>query len=146
MHRRVGKITLDAAFSPLMPLFWRRASPFCKAPLKNSSSKVLSTSTRFNWLISLRSVATPHRGRRDQIDLATCRAAADAHQVPVTIPRCCHRPSIARQPSGGILSDTVPLVSSWPLAVPFPAKCQGRSKTRPVGRRKIRPLPGGQWG
>src|ERR1700731_639556 len=65
---------------------------------------------------------TPHRGRRDQIDLATCTAAADAHQVPVTIPQCCRSSSTARQPSGGILSDTVPLVS-LPLAVPFPAKC-----------------------
>src|SRR3981189_2197063 len=44
------------ASSPLMPLFWRRASTFCKAPLKKSSSNVLSTSTRFNWLISVRSV------------------------------------------------------------------------------------------
>ena len=35
------------AFSALIPLFWRRASTFCKAPLKKSSSNVLSTSTRF---------------------------------------------------------------------------------------------------
>ena len=44
------------AFSPVMPLFWRRASTFCKAPLKRSSSSAFSASTRFNWLISFRSV------------------------------------------------------------------------------------------
>src|SRR4029077_20851402 len=41
---------------------------------------------------------------------------------PVTIPQCCRRSSIARQPSGGILSGTFPLVS-LSLAVPFPAEC-----------------------
>src|ERR1035437_10511569 len=44
------------AFSPLIPLFWRRASTFCKAPLKKSTSIVLSASSRFSWLTSLRSV------------------------------------------------------------------------------------------
>src|SRR6266852_1346452 len=42
-------------FSPVIPLCRRRASTFCKAPLKKSSSSVFSASTRCNWLISLRS-------------------------------------------------------------------------------------------
>ena len=40
----------------------------------------------------------------------------------MTIPQCCRRSSIARQPSGGILSGIFPLVS-LPLAVALPAKC-----------------------
>lgn len=44
------------------------------------------------------------------------------HTAPATIPRFCHRPSIDRQPSGGILSGISPVVSSL-LAVPFRAKC-----------------------
>src|SRR4026209_1880253 len=44
------------AFAPERPLCWRRASTFCKAPLKKSSSKVFSASTRLSWLTSLRKV------------------------------------------------------------------------------------------
>src|SRR6185369_13309127 len=40
------------AFAPEPPLCWRRASIFCKAPLKKSSSSVFSASTRFSWLTS----------------------------------------------------------------------------------------------
>src|SRR5918997_3427329 len=44
------------AFAPEPPLCWRRASTFCKAPLKKSSSKVFSASTRLSSLTSLRKV------------------------------------------------------------------------------------------
>ena len=36
------------AFAPDSPFRWRRASTFCKAPLKKSTSRVLSTSTRLS--------------------------------------------------------------------------------------------------
>jgi hypothetical protein len=36
------------AFAPERPVCWRRASTFCKAPLKKSTSNVLSTSTRLS--------------------------------------------------------------------------------------------------
>jgi NAD(P)-dependent dehydrogenase (short-subunit alcohol dehydrogenase family) len=36
------------AFAPEDPLCWRRASTFCKAPLKKSTSSVLSTSSRWS--------------------------------------------------------------------------------------------------
>src|SRR5260221_6184339 len=36
------------AFTPERPVNWRRASTFCKAPLKKSTSRVLSTSTRLS--------------------------------------------------------------------------------------------------
>jgi hypothetical protein len=62
-----------------------------------------------------------HNGGFGQVNV-TCREAVDAHQVPVTIPQCCRRSSIARQPSDRIFSGTFPLVS-LPLAVPFPAEC-----------------------
>jgi hypothetical protein len=42
---------------PERPLCWRRASTFCKAPLKKSSSMVLSTNTRLSWYTFRRSVA-----------------------------------------------------------------------------------------
>jgi hypothetical protein len=44
------------AFAPESPLCCRRASIFCKAPLKKSSSRVFSASTRLSWLTSLRRV------------------------------------------------------------------------------------------
>src|ERR1044072_6098961 len=44
------------AFPPESSLCWRRASIFCKAPLKKSSSRVFSASTRLSWLTSLRRV------------------------------------------------------------------------------------------
>src|SRR6185295_5649638 len=44
------------AFAPEPSFCWRRASTFCKAPLKKSSSRVLSASTRLSWLTSLRRV------------------------------------------------------------------------------------------
>src|SRR5918995_1405997 len=44
------------AFAPEPSVCWRRASTFCKAPLKKSSSKVFSASTRLSWLTSLRKV------------------------------------------------------------------------------------------
>jgi hypothetical protein len=67
-------------------------------------------------------VATLSSVRRDQIDLVTCREAADAHQVPATSARCCPRHSIARQLSGGIHSGIFPPIY-MPLAVPYPRKC-----------------------
>src|SRR5579871_128367 len=44
------------AFSPELPSLRRRASTFCKAPLKKSASTALSARRRFNWLTSFRSV------------------------------------------------------------------------------------------
>src|SRR5258705_11273415 len=43
-------------FPPEMSLCWRRASSFCKALLKKSTSTVLSASNRFSLLTSLRSL------------------------------------------------------------------------------------------
>src|SRR5438874_13706373 len=42
------------AFAPESLPCWRRASIFCKAHLKKSSSRVFSASTRLSWLTSLR--------------------------------------------------------------------------------------------
>jgi hypothetical protein len=50
-------LNLDVdAFPPLIPLYRRRASTFCKAPLKKSNSSVFSASNRFTRLSSTRSV------------------------------------------------------------------------------------------
>src|SRR5262249_43606991 len=40
--------------SPVSPLFWRRASIFCKAPLKKSTSRAFSASSRFSRWFSFR--------------------------------------------------------------------------------------------
>src|SRR6185369_3511219 len=50
------------AFAPVMSCGWRRASIFCKAPLKKSTSSVLSAKARFSWLTSWRSLASPEFG------------------------------------------------------------------------------------
>jgi hypothetical protein len=42
------------AVSPVSPRFWRRASTFCKAPLKKSTSRVFSAKSCFKRWISLR--------------------------------------------------------------------------------------------
>src|ERR1700740_1885131 len=42
------------AVSPEAPLFRRRASIFCKAPLKKSTSSVFSARSRFRWRTCLR--------------------------------------------------------------------------------------------
>src|SRR5215471_13007816 len=42
------------AVSPEAPLFWRRASIFCKAPLKKSTSSVFSASSRSSLRTCLR--------------------------------------------------------------------------------------------
>src|SRR5260370_41492774 len=42
------------AVSPELPLLWRRASTFCKAPFKKSASSVLSATSRFSWPTFLR--------------------------------------------------------------------------------------------
>src|ERR1051326_2149903 len=44
------------AVAPEPPLCCRRASTFCKAPLKKSNSRLFSASTRLSWLTSLRKV------------------------------------------------------------------------------------------
>src|SRR6185503_19144783 len=54
-HHR-SDLGVDAR-APDLPLCRRRASTLCKAPLKKSTSKTFSASTRFRWLISFRSVA-----------------------------------------------------------------------------------------
>ena len=45
---------LEDPVSPVSPLFWRRASTFCKAPLKKSTSRVFSASSRFSRRFSFR--------------------------------------------------------------------------------------------
>src|SRR5262245_56035998 len=45
---------LEDPISPVSPLFWRRASTFCKAPLKKSTSRVFSASSRFSRRFSFR--------------------------------------------------------------------------------------------
>jgi hypothetical protein len=108
--------------SPLIPFFWRRASTFCKAPLKKSRSAVFSASTRLSWLTSLRSVNSPapvHLPGR--IDRATRIRTTDASPVLSPAPRCSRNVAVARPPCEGIQSDSVSFVS-FQLAVPFPAK------------------------
>src|SRR5215467_12768156 len=55
LHRHhFPDLVIDAVSpEPLLP--WRRASIFCKAPLKKSTSRVLSASTRFRSRTCLRS-------------------------------------------------------------------------------------------
>src|ERR1044072_1961684 len=50
------------AFAPVTSCGWRRASIFCKAPLKKSTSRVFSAKARFSWLTSWRSLASPDCG------------------------------------------------------------------------------------
>src|SRR6185369_3713180 len=50
------------AFAPVTSCGWRRASIFCKAPLKKSTSRVFSAKARFSWLTSCRSLASPEFG------------------------------------------------------------------------------------
>src|ERR1700690_241469 len=48
LHRhQLPDLVVDAV-SPGRVLLWRRASTFCKAPLKKSASSVLSATTRFS--------------------------------------------------------------------------------------------------
>src|SRR3974377_801186 len=54
---------LEDPASPVSPLFWRRASTFCKAPLKKSTSKVFSASRRFSRRFSFRQAAAWVLGR-----------------------------------------------------------------------------------
>jgi hypothetical protein len=51
------------AVSPESPRFWRRASTFCKAPLKKSTSMVFSASNRLSYRISFRWEAACVLGR-----------------------------------------------------------------------------------
>src|SRR5713226_4083109 len=51
LHRHQLPDLVVDAFPPETPLLRRRASTFCKAPLKKSVSSVLSASTRFSWRI-----------------------------------------------------------------------------------------------
>src|ERR1041384_4984528 len=44
------------AFAPVMSCCWRRASIFCKAPLKKSTSRVFSAKARWSLLTSCRSL------------------------------------------------------------------------------------------
>src|SRR5262250_2518634 len=55
LHRHHFLDLVVDAVSPELPLRWRRASTFCKAPLKKSTSTVFSASSRFSWCTSLRS-------------------------------------------------------------------------------------------
>src|ERR671910_2463550 len=57
LHRHHFFDLVVDAFAPDSPLRWRRASTLCKAPLKKSTSRVLSTSTRWSWCTIRRSVA-----------------------------------------------------------------------------------------
>src|SRR4029077_7988080 len=56
LHRHYVPDLVVDAFSPELSFRWRRASTFCKTPLKKSTSSVLSASNRFNWGTSLRGV------------------------------------------------------------------------------------------
>src|SRR6185369_8183599 len=46
------------AFAPVTSCCWRRASIFCKAPLKKSTSRAFSAKARLSWLTSWRSLAS----------------------------------------------------------------------------------------
>jgi hypothetical protein len=48
LHRHHSPDLVVDALAPESPLFWRRASIFCKAPLKKSTSRVVSANTRFS--------------------------------------------------------------------------------------------------
>src|SRR6516162_1525462 len=54
---------LEDPVSPVSPLFWRRASTFCKAPLKKSTSRVFSASSRLSCWFSFRLAAACVLGR-----------------------------------------------------------------------------------
>gem|GEM_PF-6917889 len=56
LQRRLFAALVVDAFAPEPLLCWRRASIFCKVPLKKSSSRVLWASTCLSWLTSLRTV------------------------------------------------------------------------------------------
>ena len=129
MQKHYFSDLLVDAVSPVSPRFWRRASTFCKAPLKKSTSRVFSANSRFSWLTSLRSVDSRGfsgggscRCQQGPVDRVICTTAADERPAPPTALRCSRNASVARPPFDETRSDTVPFVSS-PLAVPFPAKC-----------------------
>src|SRR5215470_2251498 len=58
LHRHHFPDLVVDAVPPEPPLPWRRASILCKAPLKKSTSRVLSASSRFSWRFCLRSSRT----------------------------------------------------------------------------------------
>src|ERR1039458_7905536 len=62
LHRHHFSHLLVDAVPPEPLPFWRRASTFCKAPLKKSASSVFSASTRFKSRTSLRSSRTAEVG------------------------------------------------------------------------------------
>src|ERR1700685_1626981 len=71
---------------------------------------------------------------------ATCIGAADESPALPPALRCCRNLAVARPPFDGTQSDTVSLFS-FPLAVPFPAKCplfeclMGRVQSIPARRQ-----------
>jgi hypothetical protein len=116
------------AFSPEIPLCWRRAPTFCKAPLKKSTSTVLSASNRFSLVIShevsIRGdfLSTLYLRLGYPVvptDTATCTADCGLSRVPGIALLCCRMHSSARQLGGGI-SRCIAL--SFSFCSSFPAK------------------------
>src|ERR1044072_7949604 len=50
------------AFAPVTSCGWRRASIFCKAPLKKSTSRVFSAKPRLSWRAPWRNLASREFG------------------------------------------------------------------------------------
>src|SRR4029077_16850718 len=88
LHRHYVPDLVVDAFWPELSFRWRRASTFCKAPLKKSTSSVLSASNRFNWWppcgvwipLSSGGAILPSV-QLGPFDPATCTAAVGAHPV-----------------------------------------------------------------
>ena len=111
------------AFSPDLLLCWRRASTFCKALLKKSTSSVFSARTRLDdsplcalWMRATFAQAVfPPRIPLDPVHRATDRADAAILPAPLRVPRCSRILSVAPLPPAGSAPNTL----SLPLAVPF---------------------------
>jgi hypothetical protein len=99
----------------LIPVRWRRASPFCKPALKKSTSSISPPATVSTggpacgaWIrVRSGAVILPRWVQSDLVHLATGTNSAEAPAVvSITLP-CCRNSSAAPPPSGGTPSDSV---------------------------------------
>jgi hypothetical protein len=108
--------------------FRRRASTFCKAPLKKSASSVLSANNRFSRPTSLRTSSSREF-------TGACSPSSTVPVDPPLVQQPAMNPKLFRQlhdvvaapqpirpPSAGAPLD-IALFAALPLAAPFPAKC-----------------------
>ena len=129
LHRHQLPDLVVEAVLPGFVLLWRRASTFCKAPLKNRLPEFClppaASAARPAIAVHVLCRSPADFGRRQAApaDRATCTAAADARPVPPKARRLCRNPSAARLPSSEMPWDNAQSFA-LPLAVPFPAKPQ----------------------